>query len=279
MPTISEPATPTLSSAASCLHLLEEPVDGGHPVVVQVDRHLGQVVLVHEPAHALDLPEASGLGFAPAGLPQVEGDAVGLAGRAQDVDVVGDEEHPRARGRGAPFRHELGGAEIRRPPGVLEALGQPLVFSPADVREFAAPVVGGGLLIEKKGDPEFLRGPPGEGPGDIGAVRHGHPPDGDEGADVHGPEAGMLALVPSHVDAHPCHAGGGQCPLHDGLGVSDKGVDGAVRGCAGIHVQEGAARRPPDRFGDGFDGFLVSAFGKIGDAFDDGFHGEFLGTG
>jgi len=50
-----------------------------------------------------------------------------------------------------------------------------------------------------------------------------------------------LTRVPAHVDELPSHAGRTQCPFDDGFGRPHEGVDGAVGGGAGVHVQQRAA--------------------------------------
>lgn len=57
----------------------------------------------------------------------------------------------------------------------------------------------------------------------------------------------------AHVDKGEGLLGGVQRPLHHVLGGPDKGVDGAVGGRAGVHVQQAAAGGAADRRGDGID--------------------------
>lgn len=57
----------------------------------------------------------------------------------------------------------------------------------------------------------------------------------------------------AHVDETKSLAGGVQCPLHHCLWGAHKGVDRSVSGGPGVDIQQAAAGRAANGFGDGID--------------------------
>ena len=78
------------------------------------------------------------------------------------------------------------------------------------------------------------------------------------------------------ADGYLVRFGDAQGRLYHSLGRADEGVHRAVRIGARVHIQEFDIGYGADGFRYRFDFFLVTAFGKIGDTFDNGVfrHGE-----
>ena len=188
---------------------LEGHVGRRHLVVVEVHRHLRHPVLLDPPADGPHRLEPPRLPCAAPLLPHVEGDAVGLLLRPEDVDVVGDQEVAGAGARWPPRR-----ARTRPGPKSGSHSGRRIFsaspsYSPgADLLEAS----GGAALrrrpVEVDGDPELRRRRGARTrsrsatQSSMRDARHRH-----EGAHVHGAHAGVLALVPAHVDAVPGRRG------------------------------------------------------------------------
>ena len=134
-------------------------MDRRHAVIEEIHCHLGHIVLLDKPAHALHRREAPRLILTAASLPQIEGNAVGLIGRAEDIDVVGNEKIPRPGGGDAPVGHKLRRAVIGPPLRVFEPLGEAFVLTLAQIRQVAAIVLGRCRLVEIERHPQFLRRP------------------------------------------------------------------------------------------------------------------------
>ena len=162
-------------------------------------------------------------------LAQVEGDVggVSLVGRVE-VDVVGDEERPRADDRRAGGGVERRGAEVRLPGRVGELLCEALVLAAPDVREAAARRVRRGRLVEVHGDAELGAHAGAEAARDGHAVLHRHALDGHERADVRRPHARVSARVPAHVDDLRGPGDARERGALDGLRAADEGDHGAM---------------------------------------------------
>jgi hypothetical protein len=79
----------------------------------------------------------------------------------------------------------------------------------------------------------------------------------------------VLAPVPRHVDQRGGLSDRAEGGFLDRLGSADERDDRAVRGGAGIDVQEHRARTGRDLGGDRVDDGAVASFAEIGDAFDE----------
>ena len=248
---------------------LERHVRGRRLVVLEVDRDLGEAVLLDPPPDGANRLQAPRLAGASALLAHVQRDAVGLLLRPEDVHVVGDQEVARARARGSPLRHELGRAVVGRPLRLPDPLRDRLVLPRPDLLERAAVVGPRRVAVEVDGDAQLGGRPPAELVREGHAVVHRHARHRNEGADVHRADPGVLALLRPHVDPEAADARGGERALDHGRGLSDEGVDGAVRGRAGVHVEQGAPGRRPDRVGDRVDHGPVAALREVRHALDE----------
>ncbi len=112
----------------------------------------------------------------------------------------------------------------------------------------------GGVSVEKDGHVQLLGEPPSKEVCTADTVLHGHAAaHRNERTDVQGTQALVFALVFGHVDQASGHPGAGQGALHHRLRRADKGVDGAIRRGARVHVQQGDTSSGPDCRGDGLD--------------------------
>ena len=105
-------------------------------------------------------------------------------------------------------------------------------------------------------------------PGEPGAFMLGYATEGDEGADIGGPHAGMYAAMLAHVDLIP---GGGdelKCPLRDGIWLAGEGEDGAIRALAAVTIQQIAAVDRFNAFGEAIQADGILPFAHIGNTFD-----------
>ena len=285
-PTSSLPVTRRPSLAARRTASSKTAWNGRDLVVREVDRDLGQAVILDVPADGFDLLEparhldrvAAGVlddvavlvPLGPAALPKAQGDLVGqLAVPRIEIDVVGDEELAGADdGRPRP-RIENGLAEIGGPPRVLELLGQALVFPGPDRGQVAALGLAGRRLIEIDRDGELRRDALAELGGQPDALLHGDPGDRDEGTDVGGPDAAVGPLVTAHVDDLGGLGDGPERGLPDGIGGPDHGHHRPVRRGPGVDVEQLDAGDGLDLAADGPDLLRIPTLAEIGDAFDE----------
>src|SRR5581483_3250947 len=118
-----------------------------------------------------------------------------------EVHVVGHEERSRANDRGAGGGMDRVGAEVGDAVGIrADLFAGPLELAAADVGEVDAVRTGCGLFVQEDRDAKLAANPRAEGAGEGDAVLHGGALEGDEGADVGGPDARVLALVGSEVN-------------------------------------------------------------------------------
>ena len=230
---------------------------------------MGQTVLVHIPSDPLDGLQHPGLIRAPPLFAHVERDPVRLLPCPEDVDVVGDQEEACSRGRCTPLWHELGGAEVRCPLRSDDLLRQTFVLPGPDVLERHPILVAGSGLVEIDGDAQLVRGAVPERSGALDALLHCDATHGHERAHVHGPHPRVRAAVPAHVNPPARRVSRAQRSLDDGVGGPDERVHGSVGRLTGIHVEQRATRRLPNRIRDRLNGLPVSSLGKVGDTLYD----------
>ena len=205
----------------------------------------------------------------PAPLPHVEGHGVGpAAGGGVQVDVVGDQEVAGPHRGGPRAGVEGGRAEVGRPDRVGQAGLQALVLPGPHRRQVAAVGVQGGVAVAVDGEAHLVGQAPGQAVGVGHRLLHGDAGHRHQGADVHGPEAGVLAVVAAHVDGLGRRPPGPHRRLDDGVGRPDEGDHGAVGAPAGVDVEQRHLLHRRDGLGQAADDRRVAAFGEVGDALE-----------
>src|SRR5208282_6488252 len=234
---------------------LEHEVEGGGPVVEEIDRDLGAAVRVDVPAYGAHLPESARRpdrlaarvpqGFAgavPCRPPRFAYAARDLLGQAPvarvQVDVIRNQHFARSDGGGAPARHEGGRTEVGRPLGSGELCRQALVLSRADARQAPALGLRGRLAVEVDGHAQLAGEVPAEASGQLDAGPHADLRYGHEGADVEGSHPRVGAGMPGHVDEAKRGLGRGEGGPGRGFGTADEGIYSSIRVRARIDVQE-----------------------------------------
>ncbi len=190
------------------------------------------------------------------------------AGGGVQVDVVGHQEVPGPHCRGPGAGVEGGRAEVGRPERVGEAGLQALVLPGAHRRQVAAIGVERGAAVAVDGQAHLVGQAPRQAVGVGHRLLHGDAGHRHQGADVHGPEAGVLAVVAAHVDGLGRRPPGPHRRLHDGVGRADEGDHGAVGAPAGVDVEQGHLLHRGDGVGQAADDRRVAAFGEVGDALE-----------
>jgi hypothetical protein len=146
-----------------------------------------------------DLPV--GVALRPAGLADVEGDLVReVAVAGVEIDVVGDQELPRADHYRAGARQEGRRPVVGRPLGLLQLLGPRLVLADADVGEGPARRARGGVLVEIDRDAELITDAFAQPMRERGAIFHRDARDRHERDHVGRALARVGAGVAGHVD-------------------------------------------------------------------------------
>ena len=227
-----------------------------------------QVALLQHDPHGLH--ETVAAAALPDGLCDAPGD---LHVRGAQVDVVGDERHPRADHHGPRGGMGLGRTEVGLPERVAHPLGEALELAAPHVLE-VAPVGGRGrLFVEEHGDLEALRHRLAHVPGQRHAVLHGRALDGDERHDVHGAHARVLALVAAQVDAAYGHLEEREQAGPERRLVADQGQDAAVVVLVGLDVEDAQARDRLQGRDRGVDHLGAPSLADVGDRLDDPRHG------
>ena len=162
---------------------------------------------------------------------------------------------------------------IRHPLRVRELGLEPFVLALPHHCEVLALRPGGGVFVVVDRDPQLSTDPLSEGVGQGHTLLDRDVPNRHEGADIGGPDAGMLALVGGHVDQFGGPGNAGKGPLQDRLWRTHQGDDRAVGGPSGIHIEQGHTLDRSDGVGDGLDDRRVAAFGEVGHTLDEGVHG------
>ena len=203
-------------------------------------------------------------------LAQLEGD-VGRQRLVAGVegDVVGDQELAGADDGGPGLRVEPGRAEIRRPVGVAELFGQPLVLAAPNGCQVLSLGPARRRFVEVHGDLEFAADPLADRPRDRGAIVHRHAGDRDERADVGGAHPRVGAVVLAHVEDLRCLGDGLERPLGHGVWVPHEGDHRAVGVRPRVHVEQAHPRDGLDGVRDLLDLGSVPPFGEIRNALDD----------
>jgi hypothetical protein len=104
------------------------------------------------------------------------------------------------------------------------------------------------------------------------AILHRHAGHRHEGADVHRAHACVAAVVPGHVDQLGRTAAGTHRGFDHGFGCADEGDHRAMGVLARVHVEQRDTTHRFDLGAQGLDHRRVSAFGEVGNAFDDLLH-------
>ena len=117
---------------------------------------------------------------------------------------------------GASGGVHAGGAGVRLVARRADQLFHALVLRPADVRQHLVLRPEGGAGVVEDGQPEAVRDPPTERPGQRDRFLHGGLAERHEGNDVHRAEAGVLAGVMLHVDPLEGERDGGLHGVADG---------------------------------------------------------------
>jgi hypothetical protein len=209
-----------------------------------------------------------------AALAQFVGNLVGVAavGRVQ-VDVVGDQELAGAdRGRAGPAV-ERRRPEIRFPFGTGQLVGETLVLAGPHVGQVAPLGAAGRVLVQVHGDAQLVANASADRARNSCTIIHGDAGDGHEGADVGGPEAGVLPFVFGHVDQGCCRLDGAERGLLDRTGRPDKSNHRAVGARSGVDVQQLHAADAFDRVRDLPNDAVVAPLGEVRYTFDNLVHG------
>ncbi len=184
-----------------------------------------------------------------------------------EIDVVGDQGHPRAHDRRPGGRVCGGRTKIGRPLGFGDLVGQPLELATAHVFKIPARRGGGGLLVEI--DRQLVAC--GHGCGHFTRQRHaiGHRSvlDRDKRHHVHRAHPGMFAFVIAQIDGGQGGVEQGQSSVTHLRRCAGKRKDGPVVYRVGLDVEQaraGGSNRPATRI----EHVLAATFTDIGDAFD-----------
>jgi hypothetical protein len=185
------------------------------------------------------------------------------------VDVVGDEGHPRADDRGARGRVRRGRPVIRRPLRRFHLRSQSFEFAAPDVFEILASGVRRRVLVEIDRDPEPAR--------DVGrrflrqrhALLHRHAFDRDERHDVDSPEPRVLAGVLTEIDDRERRFIEGEHRLFDRLGVSRESHDRSIVRRVGGVVEDAHPVNASHRADDRVDHVVAPPFADVRYTLDD----------
>jgi len=94
----------------------------------------------------------------------------------------------------------------------------------------------------------------------------------NEGANIGGPEPGVLTVVMPHINHFRCLFNGPEGGFAHGIGRAHEGDHRAVGGLAGINIKQLYAFHLFDLGGDLADDLHVPSLAEIGDTFNELFH-------
>ena len=272
-------------------HLVESHVQRRDGDVRDVHRHLGDAVLLDEPADRLRRLQRAGLhdrlavlvleGLAhgrtalahgTALLTHVERNGVGAArGGGVEVVVHGDQEVAGTDGRSARAGHTLverAGTEVGRLLLARHAFGQRLIFALAADGQVAALRREGRSLVAVGRHAQLAGDALGQLAGQGGALFERDAGDGNQGQHVGGAHAGMRAVVVAHVDQLGSLAHAAERRLDHRFRLADEGHDRTVGRLARIDVEQFDALHGFDGRRDLADDVLVAALAEVGHAFN-----------
>jgi len=237
---------------------LESSVRRGDHGVEEVHRDLDAAALGHREADRPDADQASrALTHPPRHL------LGGALVAAAQIDVEGDQRWPRPD-RGGPGPADVVGAQVGEPPALGHVGPEALVLAAAHLGE-ADPVGPGGCpLVEVDGQREGFGQLAGDAAGQLHAIVHGHPADGDEGDHVHSPHPGVAASLLIHVDELDGLGGPGQGGGPDRRGRADEGGVETVVVRVRLAVEQGGAGDRRHRCHDGVHHLDPAALAEVG---------------